>query len=93
MANSARAVATLTANPDVRVTIEGHTDSIGTAEYNVALGDRRATIVRDYLVNRGVAAGRLQTVTFGEERPIADNGTPAGRALNRRAHIAVILEQ
>ena len=87
------AVTKLTANPDIRVTIEGHTDGIGTAEYNIALGQRRATVVHDYLVSRGIAAGRLETVTYGEERPIDDNATAAGRAMNRRAHIVIIMSQ
>ena len=87
------AVTKLNANPDIRVTIEGHTDGIGTAEYNIALGQRRATVVHDYLVSRGIAAGRLETVTYGEERPIDDNATAAGRAMNRRAHIVIIMSQ
>ena len=82
-----RAVMTLQANPMLTVTIEGHTDSVGTAEYNLSLGERRANAVRDYLVNRGIAQGRMRTVSYGEERPVADNGTDAGRAMNRRAHI------
>jgi len=86
------AVRTLQSNPDLTVTIEGHCDSIGTVEYNLALGERRATSVRDYLVSRGIAAGRLRTVSYGEERPIADNGTAAGRAMNRRAHLMVIIQ-
>ncbi len=53
--------------------IEGHTCNIGTAEYNLALGDRRANAVRDYLVSRGVTADRLRTVSYGEERPKYDN--------------------
>ena len=80
------AVMTLQANPGLTVTIEGHTDSVGTAEYNLSLGERRANAVRDYLLNRGIAAARLRTVSYGEERPVADNGTDAGRAMNRRAH-------
>jgi peptidoglycan-associated lipoprotein len=87
------AVAKLQQNPDVRVTIEGHCDSIGTVEYNLALGERRANAVRDYLAQRGIMNVRLRTVSYGEERPIADNTTAQGRALNRRAHLAVILEQ
>jgi len=87
------AVMKLMANPDIRVTIEGHTDSIGTAEYNIGLGQRRATVVNDYLVSRGIMAGRLQTVTYGEDRPIADNATAEGRAMNRRAHLVIIMEQ
>ena len=86
------AVAKLQANPDINVTIEGHTDSIGTSEYNLALGERRANSVRDYLSMRGITAGRLRTVSYGEERPIATNDTAAGRAMNRRAHLLVILQ-
>ncbi len=82
-----RAVMTLQANPMLTVTIEGHTDSVGTAEYNLSLGERRANAVRDYLLNRGIAAGRMRTVSYGEERPIDTNNTDAGRAMNRRAHI------
>ncbi len=82
-----RAVMTLQANPTLNVTIEGHTDSVGTAEYNLSLGERRANAVRDYLLNRGIAAGRMRTVSYGEERPITTNDTDAGRAMNRRAHI------
>ena len=86
------AIAKLQANPGLNVTIEGHTDSIGTVEYNIALGERRANSVRDYLQSRGIAMGRLRTVSYGEERPIADNSTAAGRATNRRAHLAVIIQ-
>ena len=86
------AVAKLQANPTLNVTIEGHCDSIGTVEYNLALGERRSNSVRDYLVSRGIAAGRLRTVSYGEERPIADNDTAEGRAMNRRAHLAVIIQ-
>ena len=82
-----RAVMTLQGNPTLTVTIEGHTDSVGTAEYNLSLGERRANAVRDYLLSRGIAAGRMRTVSYGEERPVADNGTDAGRMMNRRAHI------
>ena len=86
------AVTKLQANPGLNVTIEGHCDSIGTVEYNLALGERRSNSVRDYLVSRGVATGRLRTVSYGEERPIADNNTAEGRAMNRRAHLAVIIQ-
>lgn len=86
------AVVKLQANPDIRVTIEGHTDSIGTSEYNLALGERRATSVRSYLISRGISEARLRTVSFGEDRPIADNRAAQGRALNRRAHLVVVLE-
>ena len=86
------AIPKLQANPDLNVTIEGHCDSIGTSEYNIALGERRSFSVRDYLVSRGIATSRLRTVSYGEERPAADNGTAAGRAINRRAHLVVIIQ-
>ena len=85
------AITKLQANPGLNVTIDGHCDSIGTVEYNLALGERRANSVRDYLQSRGVAMARLRTVSYGEERPIADNSTADGRATNRRAHLAVII--
>ena len=66
------AVTKLQANPGRNIVIEGHTCSIGTAEYNLALGDRRAASVRDYLISRGVPAARMQTRSYGEE---ASEGT------------------
>jgi len=87
-----RALATLQANPNIRVMIEGHTDSVGTLEYNIALGDRRARAVFDYLVSRGVAAARMETTTYGEERPVATNATAEGRQQNRRAQIVIIMQ-
>jgi peptidoglycan-associated lipoprotein len=86
------AVTTLRDNPDLRVTIEGHCDSTGTPEYNLALGERRSNSVRDYLVSRGVTANRMETVSYGEERPKASNDTPEGRALNRRASLVVKIQ-
>ena len=77
--------------PTLRVEIEGHTCNIGTAEYNLALGDRRANAVRDYLVSRGVTADRLRTVSYGEERPKYDNAREETRRLNRRAALTVNL--
>jgi peptidoglycan-associated lipoprotein len=85
------AVAVLQKNADVRVTIEGHTCNIGTAEYNLALGERRATSVREYLVSRGISADRLNTVSYGEERPKYDNAREETRRLNRRAALVVRL--
>jgi len=76
----------------LRLTIEGHTCNIGTAEYNLALGDRRANAVRDYLVSRGVGADRLQTISYGEERPKYDNAREETRRLNRRAAMVVRLQ-
>ena len=75
----------------LRLEIEGHTCNIGTAEYNLALGDRRANAVKDYLASRGVGADRLRTVSYGEERPKYDNSREETRRLNRRAALVVNL--
>ena len=69
----------------VNVTIEGHADERGTREYNLALGERRANSVRLYLESRGVASSRLQTVTYGKERPEAFGNDEASHSRNRRA--------
>ena len=79
-------------NATLRIEIEGHTCNIGTAEYNLALGDRRANAVRDYLVSRGIDASRLNTVSYGEERPKHDNSREETRRLNRRAALTVRLQ-
>src|SRR6185503_4652411 len=86
------AVAAMREDATLRLTVEGHTCNIGTAEYNLALGDRRATAVRDYLVSRGVTADRLRTVSYGEERPKYDNAREETRRLNRRAAMVVRLQ-
>jgi peptidoglycan-associated lipoprotein len=75
----------LNSNPQVRVTIEGHADERGTREYNIALGERRANAARVYLESRGVSAGRLQTVSYGKERPEAFGEDEGSHARNRRA--------
>jgi OOP family OmpA-OmpF porin len=75
--------------PSARVSVEGHTDSSGSDAYNQSLSERRAGSVKDYLVNKGVDAGRLTTVGYGESRPVADNATAEGRALNRRVELKV----
>src|SRR6202007_1824304 len=87
------AVDAMKQNATLRLTIEGHTCNIGTAEYTLALGDRRASAVRDYLVSRGVAADRLRTVSYGEERPKYDNAREETRRLNRRAALVVSLQR
>jgi peptidoglycan-associated lipoprotein len=71
--------------PDMKLLIEGHTCNIGTMEYNLALGERRATAVRTYLIQRGIPAARLSIVSYGEERPAHDNTQESTRQLNRRA--------
>ncbi len=76
----------------LRLTVEGHTCNIGTTEYNLALGERRAAAVRDYLSSRGINANRLQVVSYGEERPKHDNGREETRRLNRRAALTIRLQ-
>jgi OOP family OmpA-OmpF porin len=86
-------VAVVKANAQLRrISVEGHTDSTGSAQHNQTLSDQRAAAVRDYLVAHGVEPGRLASRGWGETRAVADNGTPAGREANRRVEF-VILEQ
>lgn len=76
--------------PQTTTVVEGHTDSVGTDAYNQGLSERRASAVRDVLVNQyGVGADRVNAVGYGESRPVADNATEAGRAINRRVEAAV----
>lgn len=70
--------------PDVHVLVTGHTDSIGDKDYNIALGERRAEAVVNYMVSKGVDSGRLTPVGLGFSQPIADNSTEEGRSQNRR---------
>ena len=70
--------------PSVRVTIEGHADERGTREYNLALGARRANAVKEYLVSQGVSAARVETVSYGKERPICTDSNEACWTQNRR---------
>ena len=76
-------------NPSIQIRIEGHTDSRGSDSYNKKLSDRRAASVRKYLGDQGVSTNRMTSVGFGEERPIEDNATDAGRAANRRVEIHI----
>jgi peptidoglycan-associated lipoprotein len=71
--------------PNVSVTIEGHADERGTREYNLALGDRRATSVRNYLESRGVGAHRMTTISWGKERPAVEGSSESAWSQNRRA--------
>ena len=82
-------VAALEEDPNLRIEIEGHTCNIGTNEYNLALGDRRANSVQDYLTDLGVGGNRLQTISYGEERSKHDNSREETRRLNRRAALVV----
>ena len=87
------AIKTMQENPDLRIEIEGHTCNIGTSEYNLALGERRANAVREYLTSRGVGVGRLNAVSYGEERPKHDNAREETRRLNRRAALVVRVQR
>jgi OOP family OmpA-OmpF porin len=79
-------------DPRLSVEIEGHTDSIGTDLYNLGLGQRRAEVVKGYLVLRHqLDPRRMTTLSYGESRPIADNRTAQGRALNRRVEFKVLV--
>ena len=80
-----RQAAFLKASPSFRITIEGHCDERGTREYNLALGDRRASAVRDYLVAKGINASRLSTISYGKERPSVGGSNDTSYALNRRS--------
>ncbi|MBW6500993.1 MAG: OmpA family protein [Bacteroidales bacterium] len=71
------------------IVVTGHTDNIGTREYNQQLGLRRARTVQQYLASKGIPAGQITIVSEGESRPVADNATSEGRAGNRRAEISI----
>ena len=73
---------------DVTVLVEGHTDERGTVEYNLALGEKRAKAVKEYLVSLGVSATKLQVTSYGESRPFALGSSESAWAQNRRAHFA-----
>ncbi len=77
----------LRAEPDWKLTIEGHTDAVGSNEHNLTLSQQRADAVKANLVSGGVNESRLKTVGFGESKPLADNGTELGRAQNRRVEL------
>jgi len=83
------AVSVLQKHPGKKVTIEGNTDSIGSEAYNMKLGMRRAESVKKYLVEKGIAADTLTTESFGKDKPVADNKTKEGRAMNRRVEFKV----
>ncbi len=76
-------------NPDATVTIEGHCDERGTNEYNLALGDRRADSAKGFLVNLGISASRLTTISYGEERPVCTQSTEECWAKNRRGNFVL----
>jgi peptidoglycan-associated lipoprotein len=80
----------LNEEPQLNVVVEGHCDERGTNEYNLALGERRARSVKDYLVSLGVSPGRLITITYGEEKPVCTEKSETCWQQNRRAHFVVV---
>jgi OOP family OmpA-OmpF porin len=82
-------VAVLQKNPTIKIKIMGHTDSIGSDEYNQALSERRAKAIEDYFISKGVDPNRIFSQGFGESKPVASNDTPEGRSKNRRIEIGV----
>lgn len=92
-ATLSKVVNTLTRRTDIRVEVSAHTDSTGSDAYNLQLSERRATSVYLYLVKHGVDPKQLEAKGYGETQPIADNGTKAGRAKNRRVELHVLNEQ
>ena len=79
----------LNEHPEFVVTIEGHADERGTNEYNLALGERRASAARDYLTTLGVDGSRIRTLTYGEERPFCGSSGESCWSQNRRAHFTI----
>jgi peptidoglycan-associated lipoprotein len=78
------------ADPTLKVEIQGHADSRGTNEYNLALGDKRAKAVKDYMVRLGAGEGNISTISYGEERPAAKGGNESTFSKNRRAEFRVL---
>ena len=80
-----RQAAFLKVNPSIKITIEGHCDERGTREYNLALGERRASASRDFLLAQGLDAARVRIVSYGKERPVVEGSNEAAWAKNRRS--------
>lgn len=85
-----KSVKIMTDNPDVVLELQGHTCSLGSADYNMKLGQRRAQSVFDYLTAKGVSASRLKIVSYGLTKPVAPNTTEDGRAKNRRVDLVIL---
>ena len=79
----------LKANPSVRISVQGHCDERGTREYNIALGQRRADHVKDYLVMLGIEEARIETISYGKERPLVSGSNEEAWALNRTSVVVV----
>ena len=81
---------TLRRYPEMRVQIQGHTDSQGNRDFNIQLSQQRADAVRMYLLNKGISSSRLSARGFGPDEPVASNETAAGRAQNRRVELVIL---
>ena len=82
----------LKTNPTARVEVEGHCDDLGSSEYNLALGAKRAQVAKDFLVNQGVLPDRLVTISYGKEAPACFEKTEECRVQNRRARFVIFTE-
>ncbi|MBI3592295.1 MAG: peptidoglycan-associated lipoprotein Pal [Nitrospirae bacterium] len=85
--------AMLSKDTKTKVIIEGHCDERGTNEYNLALGDRRSNSTKSYLVSLGIPSGRIQTISYGKEKPLCTEGAEECWAKNRRAHFVLAEER
>jgi outer membrane protein OmpA-like peptidoglycan-associated protein len=84
-----RIVDMLNKNPRLKISVQGHTDNVGTTEYNKALSENRARVVYEYLIANGISADRLSYIGFGKTKAVADNSTEEGRSQNRRTEFVV----
>lgn len=75
--------------PDLNFEVEGHTDSVGSLEYNQDLSEKRALNVKNYFISKGIPSSKISSIGYGETKPIATNETPEGKAINRRVRIKV----
>lgn len=82
--------AILSRNKNIKVIIEGHCDERGTNEYNLGLGDRRANSAREFLIALGIPSNKIETISYGEEKPLCENQTEECWAKNRRAHFVLV---
>jgi outer membrane protein OmpA-like peptidoglycan-associated protein len=85
-----RAAVVLNRYPETSLRVEGHTDSTGSEDYNLQLSEKRAMAVKNELLAQNLDAARIQTIGFGEGKPVADNNTESGRQLNRRVEIVIV---
>lgn len=89
-ANLDMKIAILRANPAVRIRVAGHCDSRGSDEYNIALAQRRAAAAKEYMTARGIDANRIETISYGEERPAVQGDTEAAYSRNRRDEFTIV---